>query len=112
VPRSLIWLGGEAAQARYPHAEEAHAIPRKRNSLSSAWSRVAAATSGVFADHHHEVVWPAALLLDLAAYGLPAILLRLCVKRATILVRVGVVSVWTAFYLASLFVLFPAPDGP
>ncbi len=77
-----------------------------------AWSLVAAATSGTFADHHHEAVWPVALLLNLAAYGLPAVLLRLSLRRATTPVRLGGVFVWTAFYLASLFVLFPATDGP
>jgi hypothetical protein len=78
----------------------------------TAWSLVASATSGLFADHHHEVVWPVALLLNLTAYGAPLVLLRLCVKRASTTVRVGAVVVWTTFYLASLFVLFPATDGP
>jgi hypothetical protein len=78
----------------------------------TAWGLVASATSGLFADHHHEVVWPVALLLNLTAYGVPLLLLRFCVKRARSAVRVGTVVAWTAVYLASLFVLFPATDGP
>ena len=78
----------------------------------SAWSLVASATSGLFADHHHEFVWPVALLLNMVAYAAPLALLRLCLKRAGTPVRVGAVLVWTAFYVASLFVLFPATDGP
>jgi hypothetical protein len=77
-----------------------------------AWSLVASATSGAFADQHHEALWPVALLLNLVGYGAPMLLLRFCLKRASGTVRSGGIIVWTAFYLAALFVLFPATDGP
>ena len=75
-------------------------------------SLVASATSELFANRHQEVVWPVALLLNLLAYGAPMIFLRFCLMKAPTAVRGGGVFVWTAFYLASLFVLFPATDGP
>lgn len=77
-----------------------------------AWSLVASVTSGAFANQHHEAVWPAALLLNLLAYGAPMLPLRFSLKWASPAVRVGGIIVWTAFYLAALFVLFPATDGP
>jgi len=77
-----------------------------------AWAVVAAATSGVFADHYHEVVWPVALLLNLTAFGTPLLLLRYGLSRVSAGARIAAVLIWTSFYLASLFVLFPATDGP
>jgi hypothetical protein len=77
-----------------------------------AWSLVASATSGSFANHHHEVVWPVALLLNLLGYAAPMVLVRFCLKWTSPAVRVGWIIVWTVLYLASLFVLFPATDGP
>ena len=78
----------------------------------NAWGIVAGATSASFADRHHEVVWPVALLLNLTAYAAPLALLRFSLKRARTSFRVGTILLWTAFYLASPFMLFPATDGP
>jgi hypothetical protein len=77
-----------------------------------AWSLVASATSGTFADHHHGPVWAVALALNLIAYGVPLAALRFCTNRARTEVRLGTTLAWTAFYIAALFVLFPATDGP
>ena len=77
-----------------------------------AWSLLASATSGVFADQHHGPLWALALVVNVMAYGMPLAALRFCTKRGPTEVRVGSTLVWTAFYLAALFFLFPATDGP
>ena len=63
-------------------------------------------------DGHLTAVWLVALLVNLASYLIPLVLLHLFKKRASASLRVGVIFVWTVFYLAALFVLFPARDGP
>lgn len=78
----------------------------------SAWGIVAAITSGKFADQHHAVVWPTALLINLVMFSIPALLPYWVGKRKSFIFgAVGIVA-WLALYLGMLFVLFPATDGP
>jgi len=78
----------------------------------SAWGLVAASTSGRYADLHHGPVWFAALLLNVGVFLVPALTVFFTSRRRW--PRVGSVGLlaWTAFYLMSLFVLFPVTDGP
>lgn len=77
-----------------------------------AWRIVAGLTSGEFADHHHGPVWFTALLLNLAVFLVPAIAGWLLLRRRVPALCSVVVSCWCLFYLASLFILFRATDGP
>jgi hypothetical protein len=77
-----------------------------------AWGVVAAITSGRYADIHHGPVWAVALLINVLCFLVPAGLFFLTVRRRWPgAAGVGVV-LWCAFYLACLFILFPASDGP
>lgn len=77
-----------------------------------AWALVAAVTSGMFADQHHLVVWPLAAVLNTVLFSLVALpLYFLLRRRAPMLVSVALLA-WFVFYVACLFVLFPATDGP
>src|SRR5947208_3374105 len=58
-----------------------------------AWGIVAAVTSGLYADTHHPVIW-------------------LSGRRRWTSGSSVVILAWCTFYLASLFWLFPATDGP
>ena len=69
-------------------------------------------SSGLFADHHHGILYLVALLLNLAGFSFLAVPLWLCFRNRT--TRFGSFSIvgWTVFYVAMLFFLFPATDGP
>ena len=77
-----------------------------------AWSIVAHSTAGSFADQHHTIVWMVALLLNTLGFAIVGAPLWL-ISRSR-LPRSGPILIicWTALYLAMLFVLFPAQDGP
>ena len=77
-----------------------------------AWSVVAAVSSGVFADQHHEFIWPIAVLLNVAFFAIVAVPIWLIAKTRMPKAGSVVLVVWTLFYVASLFWLFPATDGP
>jgi hypothetical protein len=76
------------------------------------WATVAAIASDAFADQNHIVVWSVATLINVVLFAVPAAviysLLRLRNQRACVVALL----VWVAFYLSSLFFLFPATDGP
>jgi hypothetical protein len=77
-----------------------------------AWSLIAHLSSGLFADHHHGILYLVALLLNLVGFSFLAVPLWLCFRnRATRFGSFAIVG-WTVFYVAMLFFLFPATDGP
>ena len=77
-----------------------------------AWGIVAALSSGLYADTHHPVVWSVALVLNLLLFLIPAAVIWLTArKRWPVGCSVAILA-WSVFYLASLFWLFPATDGP
>ena len=77
-----------------------------------AWGLVAAVTSGMDADTHHPIVWSVAFLLNVLLFAAPAALIWLtCRRRWPVSSSIAILA-WSAFYLASLFWLFPATDGP
>jgi hypothetical protein len=77
-----------------------------------AWGIVAAVTSGLYADTHHPVVWSVAFFLNVVLFIVPAGIIWLAGRRRWPVGSSAVISAWCAFYLASLFLLFPATDGP
>ena len=77
-----------------------------------AWSILAALTSGTYADTHHPLVWSIALAINLALFLIPALGIWLPCRRIWPIVCSAVIVGWSIFYLASLFMLFPATDGP
>jgi hypothetical protein len=82
------------------------------NVVLSAWGVVAAAASGKYADLHHGPVWFVAFLLNIGAFLVPGLAIFYSTRRRwPRLSAIGLLA-WTAFYLMSLFVLFPATDGP
>lgn len=77
-----------------------------------AWGVVAAITSGRYADQHHGPVWVVALLINVLCFLVPAGLFLLVVRRRWPSAAGVGVGLWCVFYLACLFILFPATDGP
>ena len=77
-----------------------------------AWFMVASITSGLYADTHHFVLWPVAVVLNLTLYLVPATGIWLAVRKRWPPWCSVVIVVWLMFYVASLFWLFPATDGP
>jgi len=78
----------------------------------TAWGLVAAVASGRYADLHHGPVWFVALLLNVGVFSVPALAIFFLARRRWPKVSSIGLLAWTAFYLLSLFVLFPATDGP
>ena len=76
------------------------------------WGIVAAITSDAFADAHHSWVWSVAFVLNLLLFLVPASIIWLYGRRRWPFACSMVLAGWCLFYLASLFVLFPATDGP
>lgn len=76
------------------------------------WTLVAHAVSSVFADQHHGVVWAVAALLNGLLFFVPGWAIYAATRRRRPGLGAGLLLVWCLFYLASLFWLFPALDGP
>jgi hypothetical protein len=77
-----------------------------------AWGIVARISSGAFADAHHGPVWIVALLLNLGLFLVLALPVYLLTRRKAAGLGAVALVAWLAFYIACLFFLFPATDGP
>jgi hypothetical protein len=77
-----------------------------------AWAIVALVTSGFFADTHHSVLWPVVALVNVALFLVPAAAISLATRKRSPACCSLATLAWCGFYLASLFWLFPATDGP
>ena len=78
----------------------------------AAWAIVGGFTSGLYADTHHPVVWFVALVLNVNAFAIPATTIWLATRTRSSVYSSVALCAWCVFYLASLFWLFPATDGP
>ena len=76
------------------------------------WFLVYKVTSGEFADQHLGLVLLVGSALNVLMFGIIAIPTWLLLRARQ--GRIGIVTLllWAFFYLASLFWLFPATDGP
>jgi len=73
---------------------------------------LASLTSDTYVDEHHGVLWIIAAVVNVLAFWILAVpLWALGRKRAQAAV-LPALAVFCAFYVASLFWLFPATDGP
>ena len=80
--------------------------------ILGAWSLIARLSSGQFADHHTGIVWVVTFLLNMIGFSsLAAPTWAIFRNRAPNLASILVIC-WTIFYVAMLFVLFPATTGP
>jgi glucan phosphoethanolaminetransferase (alkaline phosphatase superfamily) len=77
-----------------------------------AWSIIARLSSGKFADQHHGVLWMVAFLLNIVCFAVIAVPLWLLTRRRLPKFGAFLIICWMVFYVAMLFVLFPATDGP
>jgi hypothetical protein len=76
------------------------------------WALVAHSVSSGFADRHDGVVWTVAALLNGLLFFVPGWAIYAVTRRRRPRLGAGLLVVWWLFYLASLFWLFPALDGP
>ncbi len=76
-----------------------------------AWALLASISSGVFADQHHEVLWPIAGALNIVLFSLVAVPVYIAIRRRAPGAFVLFVTLWALFYIGCLFFLFPATDG-
>ncbi len=77
-----------------------------------AWSIVAHLSSGAFADQHQGPVWFVTLILNVVLFLVPALAVYVPGRKRLPMLTVVVLLSWLSFYLASLFFLSPATDGP
>jgi hypothetical protein len=77
-----------------------------------AWGIVASVSSSESADLNRGAVWFVALLLNVLLFLVPAVLIWLITHRRWPQVSTVSLITWCVVYLAALFVLFPATDGP
>lgn len=78
----------------------------------SSWGVVARVTSSHFADGHRGAVWGVAVLINALLFLAPASVIYGLTRRTKRRIGVGLLLLWSLFYLACLFWLFPASDGP
>jgi hypothetical protein len=78
----------------------------------TAWGLIKKATSGMFADQHHGLLWAVALLVNVFVFSLIALPIWASLRRRRGFLGSTLLVLWTGFYVASLFWLFPATDGP
>ena len=78
----------------------------------SAWSLLAHVTSQPYADTHHGFLWSIALLLNVITFWSVAVPLWVLNRKRRPFVGVTALMVFAGFYIASLYWLFPATDGP
>jgi hypothetical protein len=77
-----------------------------------AWSIIAKAISGTFANQHDLVVWSLSGALNIVGFSVPSLPTYILFhSRAPIHTSVVLIA-WLIFYLGCLFILFPATDGP
>lgn len=76
------------------------------------WAIVAKVVSSRFADQHDAIVWVVAIVVNGLFFFLPAWIAYAMTRRSWPRVGVAILIAWCFFYLASLFYLFPASDGP
>ena len=77
-----------------------------------AWSILARATSQVYADRHHGPMWAIALIVNVLLFAIPATVIWALSRNRWPRFSTYLLLGWAMFYLASLFVLFPATEGP
>jgi hypothetical protein len=77
-----------------------------------AWSLLAQMTSRLYADRHHGPLWIIALMLNLLLFALPATAIWALTRTKWPRFSAYALVSWAGFYLACLFFLFPATDGP
>ena len=78
----------------------------------AAWALLAKFSSEEYADLHHAPLWTLALILNLILFAVPATLLWLPSRTRWPRASACMVATWCVFYVACLYVLFPATDGP
>lgn len=78
----------------------------------SGWGLISALTSPQFADTHPDWALLAAALLNTIVFVIPALLIRLLFRSRNALHGVSAMIIWLLVYMACVFLLFPARDGP
>ena len=77
-----------------------------------AWSLLAHLTSQTYADRHHVPLFAIALIINVLLFAIPATLIWTLTRTRWPRASMYALVCWCAFYLASLFVIFRATDGP
>lgn len=77
-----------------------------------AYAIIARLSSGMFAEHHDGYVWAVAFLLNMVGFSVVAVPLWLFSRYRLVKWVLFLNICWTAFWVAMLFLLFPATNGP
>jgi hypothetical protein len=80
--------------------------------LPSSGPVVAVLSSDAVADHNKLVVWLIAGILNALLFAIPATGLLLAARDRWPVSGTVLLAAWLLFYVSSLFMLFPATDGP
>ena len=77
-----------------------------------AWVIIARLSSDSFAEHHASPVWAVAFLLNMLCFGIVGVPLWIAARKRLPKAGKLLIICWTVFYVALLFILFPATNGP
>jgi hypothetical protein len=78
----------------------------------TAWTLLERVTSGEYASHHHGVLWIVAALVNVFGFWILAVPLWALARKRSQSVALSALAGLCALYIASLFWLYPATDGP
>ena len=76
------------------------------------WHLAEIMTSNRFAYDHRAFSWSVAAVLSVLSFLLPAVAVLLVCKRRWQTIGAAVVATWCCVYIACLFLVFPATNGP
>jgi hypothetical protein len=114
-PAKVVYLGGFAVVALSTVALPSvtgYGTVLSQLVVLGAWALLAAVTSGAFADQNHVFLWPIAAILNVVIFAVPGSVVFWLLRRRAPQLCIVILGGWLIFYIASLFLLFPATDGP
>ena len=83
-----------------------------QNVVLRGWDIAEIVTSNKFAYGHRAFSWSVAALLSVLVFLLPAVAVLLVSRRKWQTVGAVAVATWCVIYIACLYFVFPATDGP
>ena len=108
----LVATGVVAASSALLHFVGGYGTILYQAVVLNAWDIVASLSSAEYADLNPVPVLLVAVILSVVGFLIPAVILWLLLRTRWPKACTISLAVWCAFYLAALFFLFPAQDGP
>lgn len=110
----VLWgtTGAIAASTALLPSVSGYGTTLSQTVILGSWTVVSHLVSPQFADQHDGAIWTVATFVNCLLFFVPAWLVFVTTRTRRPRLGAVLLLLWCGFYLASLFVLFPAIDGP